>query len=139
MNVVVLTGRLAREPELKFTPNTGTAVCSFTLAVDKDLSKDKKKEFEENNRQTADFIFVTVYGKIAENCANYLKKGNRCGVYGRISTRSYTAEDDKKRYITEVIAGKVEFLESKKTNENNPADELPDEFIPLGEDEEIPF
>ena len=72
MNNVVLIGRLTRDPELRYIPNSGTAVSTFTLAVDKNLSRDKKQEMEAKNQPTADFIRIVVWGKQAENCANYL-------------------------------------------------------------------
>ena len=103
MNKVVLIGRLTKDPELKFTPGTGTAVATFTLAVDRKFSKDGQKE--------ADFIPVVVWGKQAESTANYTGKGKLMGVSGRIQTRSYDAKDGTKRYVTEVVAEEVQFLE----------------------------
>jgi single-strand DNA-binding protein len=83
MNTVVLIGRLTRDPDLRYTP-TGTAVAKMTLAVDRDMAKDKKAEAAQKGQPTADFIPVTVFGKQAENCANYLLKGRMCAVEGRI-------------------------------------------------------
>lgn len=117
MNNVVLIGRMAREPELKFL-QSGLAVCNFTLAIDKNLSKDKKQEYESKGYPTADFINIVVYGKQAENCANYLDKGRLTAVQGRIQTRSYEAKDGTRRYVTEVVASYVEFLEWKKQNDD---------------------
>ncbi|WP_042683140.1 single-stranded DNA-binding protein [Anaerosalibacter massiliensis] len=117
MNQVILIGRTTKEPELKFL-QTGLAVCNFTLAIDKNLSKDKKQEYESKGYPTADFINIVVYGKQAENCANYLDKGRLTAVQGRIQTRSYEAKDGTRRYVTEVVANHVEFLEwSKKDND----------------------
>lgn len=73
MNSVVLIGRLTRDPELKYT-SSQRAYCQFTLAVDKGLSKDKKMEFENSGRNTADFIRIIVWGPQAENCSRFLKK-----------------------------------------------------------------
>ncbi|BAQ15226.1 putative single-strand binding protein [Clostridium botulinum] len=103
MNKVVLIGRLTKDPELKFTPGNGTAVATFTLAVDRRFSKDGQRE--------ADFIPIVVWGKQAESTANYMSKGKLMGVSGRIQTRSYEAKDGTRRYITEVIAEEVKFLE----------------------------
>jgi len=111
MNNVVLIGRLVRDPELQFIPSSGRAVAKFTLAVDKELSKEMKADFESKDKPTADFIRITVFGKQAEASANYLKKGLMTSVQGRISTGSYTTKDGDKRFTTEVIANKVEFLE----------------------------
>ena len=70
MNCVILIGRLTRDPELRYIPNTGTPVATFSLAVDKQLSKEKKMELEAQGRPTADFINIVVWGKQAEHCAN---------------------------------------------------------------------
>lgn len=114
MNKVVLIGRLTKEPELRYTPGSGAAVTSFTLAVDKYNKSTGQKE--------ADFIPIVVWGKTAENCANYLSKGSQCAISGRLQTRSYDAKDGTKRYVTEVVAdafGGVTFLGSKNNNGSN--------------------
>ena len=119
MNNVVLIGRLTRDPELKYLANTGTPVATFSLAVDRELSKEKKQEMESKGQPTADFINIVVWGKQAENCANYLAKGSLVAVQGRIQTRSYEAKDGTRRYITEVVASRVEFLEWADRNHND--------------------
>ena len=111
MNNVVLIGRLTRDPELRYIPNSGTAVSTFSLAVDKGLSREKKQEMESRNQPTADFINIVVWGKMAENCANFLAKGRLVAVQGRIQTGSYEAKDGSRRYTTDVVANNVEFLE----------------------------
>lgn len=111
MNSVVLIGRLTRDPELRTIPGSGTSVGSFTLAVDKGLSKQKKAEMEQKNQPTADFIRVSVWGKQAESCAAYLGKGNLVAVNGRIQTRSYDDKDGNRVFTTDVVANGVEFLE----------------------------
>jgi single-strand DNA-binding protein len=105
MNRVILVGRLTKDPELKYTPN-GVAVCSFTLAVNRNF-KNAQGESE------ADFINSVVWRKAAENTANYTKKGSLVGVDGRIQTRSYDDSEGKKRYVTEVVADSVQFLDTK--------------------------
>jgi single-strand DNA-binding protein len=104
MNKVVLIGRLTKDPELKFTPGNGTAVATLTLAVDRRVPN-------KNGQREADFIAVTVWGKAAENTANYMSKGRLMGVSGRIQTRSYEAKDGTRRYVTEVVADEVQFLD----------------------------
>lgn len=101
MNNIILIGRLTKDPDLRYT-QAGKAVCSFTLAVDRPYSGDKKE---------ADFINIVVWNKVGENCAQYLSKGRKVAVQGRLQIRNY--EDDKgyKKYITEVVANSVEFLE----------------------------
>lgn len=153
MNSVVLIGRLTRDPELKFVPATGMAVTKFTLAVDKDLYGEKKQQAISQGKPTADFIGVTVFGKSAENCANYLAKGSLCAVHGRISTGSYTTQSGEKKYTTDVIADKVDFIgtkgQSNSSQQGKPVqpdssyfDDFPDDdndiFQPV-DDEEIPF
>lgn len=103
MNRVVLIGRLTKDPELRFTPGSGAAVTTFTLAVDRRQSK--------NGQREADFIPIVAWNKVAENVANYMSKGKLVGVSGRIQTRSYEAKDGTRRYVTEVIADEVQFLE----------------------------
>lgn len=110
MNNVVLIGRLTKDPELRYT-TTGIPVATFRLAVDKGLSREKKQEMEAKGQPTADFISIVVYGKQAENCANYLAKGRLAAIQGRIQSRTYDAMDGSRRYVTEVVANRVEFLE----------------------------
>lgn len=137
MNSAVLIGRLARDPELRFVPSTGMAVTKFTLAVDKELAKDKKQEATSQGKQTADFINITAFGKMAENAATFLAKGKQCAVHGRISTGSYTTQSGEKRYTTEILADRVEFIGSSgQAHQQDQEDE--DIFTPV-EDEDIPF
>lgn len=113
MNIVVLVGRLTKDPELRFLPGSGRAVARFTMAVDKGLSKEKRDELTGQGKPTADFIPVVVWGKQAENCANYLAKGRKAIIEGSIQTGSYDNESGQKVYTTEVLASRVEFLEWK--------------------------
>jgi len=105
MNRVVLTGRLTRDPEARYTQN-GTAVTTFTLAVDKRF----RREAENNGQPTADFIPIVTWNKLAEVCANNLSKGRLIAIDGRIQVRTYDAQDGTKRYVTEVVADTMEFL-----------------------------
>ncbi|WP_312699666.1 single-stranded DNA-binding protein [Sedimentibacter sp.] len=153
MNSVVLIGRLARDPELRFIPSTGMAVTRLTLAVDKELFGEKKQQAISQGKPTADFINVTVFGKQAESCANYLTKGSQCAVHGRISTGSFTTQTGEKRYTTDIIADRIEFIGSGKgqssPQQGKPVQpdssffgDFPDEdndiFQPV-DDEDIPF
>lgn len=113
MNKVVLIGRLTKDPELKYTPGSGTAVTTLTLAVDRRYQKDSQQK-------EADFIPVVVWGKSAESTAQYMNKGKLMAISGRIQTRSYEAKDGGKRYVTEVVADEVQFLEwGAKGSSNN--------------------
>lgn len=128
INKVVAVGRLTRDPELRFTPNTGLAVATFTLAVDRPFK-------DGNGERQTDFISIVVWRKLAENCANYLKKGSQAAVSGRLQTRSFE-QDGKRRYVTEVVADEVQFLDSKRGNqESNSLDDFSTEV----DGEDIPF
>ena len=134
LNKVVLIGRLTRDPELKFTPGTGIAVTTFTLAVNRRYKKEGQPE--------ADFIPIVVWGKQAESTANYMSKGKQLSVSGRIETRSYDAKDGTKKYVTEVVADEVHFLEwGSKCQEQQPG--VPEDYFggatPQDDGEDIPF
>lgn len=111
MNLAVLIGRLVRDPELRYIAHTGTPVATFTLAVDRGLSKQKKQEAKSKGLPTADFINIVVWNKQAETVAQYLRKGKLAAVQGSIQTRSYEAKDGTRRYITEILANRVQILE----------------------------
>ena len=124
MNKVVLIGRLTKDPDLRFTTGENSkAVVRLTLAVDRYNTKTGEKE--------ADFIPVVVWGKQAENVANYTNKGSQVAVSGRIQTRSYDAQDGTKRYVTEIVAdqfGGVQFLGSKGGSSNESSGPANDVF-----------
>ena len=103
MNSVVLIGRLTRDPETRYTSGSQMAVCSFTIAIDRVTRQGEEKK--------TDFPRVTVFGKQAENCERFLKKGRLVGVQGRLQTGSYTNKDGATVYTTDVVADRVEFLE----------------------------
>ena len=104
MNSVNLIGRLTRDPEVRYGAGSQTAVCTFTVAIDRGKDRD-------GNDRGADFPRITVFGKQAENCERYLKKGRLVGVSGRIQTGSYQNKDGATVYTTDVVADRVEFLE----------------------------
>ena len=118
MNYVALIGRLTREPDIKESGEM--KIARYTLAVDR---KGKKDE--------ADFIPCVCFGKTAEFVENYLHKGMKIAVDGRIQTGSYTNKDGKKVYTTDVIVNSHEFCESRKDN---------DDFVTIPDDDkELPF
>ena len=130
MNKVVLIGRLTKDPELKYTPGTGTAVTTITLAVENYNSKTQEK--------TADFIPVVLWGKQAENTAQYTLKGSQVALSGRISVRTYDAKDGTKRYVTEVVADMfngVQFLSKNNNSNSNNSVENNDVFGGMNFDE----
>ena len=111
INNVVVTGRLTRAVDLRYTSN-GTAFASFTLAVDRPFRN-------QNNEKETDFINCVMWWKSAENLANYTNKGSLIGVEGRIQTRNYDNGQGQRVYVTEVLAERFTFLESAKTANND--------------------
>lgn len=112
MNQVILIGRLTRDPELRFIPSSGTAVARFSIAVN--------REFKREGQPDADFFNIVVWGKTAENCANYLKKGRLCAVNGSLRNNNYEDKNGVKHYNVEVNANRVEFLEWGDNNNSQP-------------------
>jgi len=144
MNKVVLIGRLTKDPELRHVASTGRAVCNFTLAVDRQLSKDKKAEYQQKGISTADFIRVNVWGKTAEVAAQYLRKGQKVAIDGQITTGSFKTNDGETRYTTEVTANHLEFIE-KASSQQSAADHDQGMYDPgdfsgsYQDDDEVPF
>ena len=103
MNSVVLIGRLTRDPEVRYTSGSQMAVCTFSIAIDRPARQGEERK--------TDFPRITVFGKQAENCERFLKKGRLVGVQGRLQTGSYTNKDGATVYTTDVVADRVEFLE----------------------------
>jgi len=122
MNSVNLIGRLTRDPDLRYSPS-GLAMTRMTLAVDKNLYGEKKQQAIQAGKPTADFISIVVFGKSAENAANFLAKGRQCAVLGRIQTGSYVDKDGNKRYTTDVVADRVEFIGNKGDSGSMPGKE----------------
>ena len=153
MNRVDLVGYLVRDPELKYT-QANQAVCTFTLAVNKRLSREKREEVEAAGRPTADFPRIIVWGKMGENASRYLFKGSQCAVEGRIQTGSYQdKESGKTIYTTDIMADNVEFLsrptqDERKSNsgvntyqgnKNQNDGFFEDDFSEIQDDGRIPF
>ncbi len=133
MNKVILMGRLTKDPEVRYT-QTGKVVTQFILAVDRPF-KDA-----DGNKET-DFIPVVVWGKAAELVGNSCQKGHRLLIDGRLQIRSYEAKEGGKRWVTEIIANGVEFVERKSDKGGTSGDKS--EFEQFGHavpfDEGIPF
>jgi single-strand DNA-binding protein len=123
---------LTKDPEVKYT-QSGTAVCTFTLAVDRKFAK------KDSGQPTADFIPIVAWRKLAEIIGNNLVKGRRISVEGRIQVRSYDAQDGSKRYVTEIVADEVEFLDSKAQTGAQSATGGNGSFGSTVPDDEIPF
>ena len=134
MNHVVLVGRLTRDVELKYIQGSGTPVANFGVAVDREFTgKDGKKE--------VDFIDIQVWGKSAENCANYIGKGSLVAIQGSIRIDSYQDQEGNNRKITRVNANRVQFLDNKKEVQGNNV--VPDgqfqDFQTVDDTDDIPF
>ena len=129
INNVVLVGRLTRDPELR-TTNSGTSVCSFTVAVD-------NRQKNPDGTKSASFIPCTVFQQTADNMTKFLKKGSLVGIVGRLNQRSYVrAKDNVKVTVIEVLCDSVQFLEPKGEGRRIEAD--PSGFesdIPAAQDE----
>lgn len=134
MNKVIITGRTTKDIELKVTP-TGTNVATFSVAV--------KRPFKDNE---SDFFECVAYGKTSELISKYVKKGDLIGLEGRLQARNYTNKEGRKVYVTEIIVENVEFLQSKK-QENQYAVEAPTfsdpfanaNFEEIKTDDDLPF
>ena len=109
MNRVELIGRITRDPELRYT-GSNIATTRFTLAVNRPFQG-------QNGEQGTDFINIVVWRKQAENCKNYINQGSQVAVEGRIQTRNYEDQNGQKRYVTEVVADNVQFLDTKASRE----------------------
>ena len=108
MNKVILIGRLTKDPELKYTPNGGTAICRITVAVNRQFKKDE-----------ADFINCVAFGKTGETIAQHFTKGRQIALVGNIKTGSYQAQDGTKRYTTDVAIESFEFIGSANDGGSN--------------------
>lgn len=133
MNNVVIVGRLTKDPELRYITGSGTAVATFTMAIDRDY---KNKD----GSITTDFIPVEIMGKPAEFVANYITKGRLVGVQGSIRVDRYETPDGEKRTFTKVAGRNIQVLESKSKAEQGERapQEAPTEFSAV-DDDDVPF
>ena len=142
MNKVFLIGNLTRDPETR-TTQSGTTVCSFTIAVNRRMKQDGQQE--------TDFLNIVAWQKLGELCQKYLSKGKKCSVVGRIQTHSYEAKDGSKRTAWDIVAEEVEFLfpvgqstghqgnAGGYTEAVSKTPDAPKEGFTQVEDEELPF
>jgi single-strand DNA-binding protein len=107
VNKVILLGRLGKDPELRFTASQ-LPVCTFTMATG-----DKRKDASGNWTEHTEWHTVVAFGKTAELCSNYLKKGREAFIDGRIQTRKWQDKEGKDRYTTEIVANSVQFVGGK--------------------------
>lgn len=131
LNHIVIMGRLTRDPELRRTGN-GTAVTSFTVAVDRDIAN------KESGERETDFIECVAWRSTGEFVSKYFSKGSMAVVSGRLQVRNWTDKDGGKRRTAEIVAENVYFASSKKDGAQ--AAQKPQEYAPItGDDELFPF
>lgn len=122
MNRFQFLGRLTKDPEVRIMPNSNNKVTNFTLAVNRRFT-------DANGERKTDFFNLIAFGKLAEFCEKYYRKGQQVLVEGRIQTRSYEDKDGLKKYATDFIVDQGYFADSRKDNNNeiiiDDADDLP--------------
>ena len=116
MNKAFLIGRLTRDPELRYS-SSNAAIANFSIAIDRQYTN------SEGQRQT-DFINIVAFQKQAENIKKYIGKGSLVAVDGRIQTRNYEDKDGKRVYVTEVVADRVQFLDTRNSGSSDAADNV---------------
>lgn len=126
MNKVILTGRLTKDPTIKY--NGDMCIARFTLACD--------RRFKKDGQQSADFPSCVAFGKTGEFAEKYARKGMKFDIVGRLQTGSYEDKDGKTVYTTEVVVEDIEFGESKKSE---PKEEPKEEFMEVSDDADLPF
>ena len=142
VNKAILIGNLGKDPELRYTPS-GQAVASFPLAT-----TERYKDKDGNWQERTDWHNIVVWGRQGETAKEYLRKGRSAYIEGRIQTRSYDDRDGNKKWITEIVASRVQFLggrgEGGRGSEGS-ADEAGSETAPVSEplvndeDDDLPF
>ena len=138
MNKFQFMGRLTRDPETRTTPNTNTQVTTFSIAVNRRFA-------DQNGERKADFFNLTAFGKLAEFCSKYYRKGQQVLVEGRIQNRSWDDQNGQKRYATDFIIENAYFADSRRDSAGSNVDmEVPSssadgDFITIDDNEELPF
>lgn len=132
-NKVILMGNLTRDPDLRYTPG-GSPVCSFGLAMNRRYRQNDELKDE------VCFVDITVWGRQAENCNEYLSKGRQVILEGRLQQHSWETEDGQKRNKLDVVANSVQFLpQSGERSQGTGQQPGPEDAAGSGEDGEIPF
>ena len=143
MNKFQFMGRLTRDPEVRYTSGNNTQVTTFSIAVN-------RRFVAQGGERQADFFNLTAFGKTAEFCAKYFKKGQQVLVEGRIQNRTWEDQNGQKRYATDFIVEDTYFADSKRDGMGTTAFDVPDmpqvpastdtgDFITIDETEELPF
>jgi single-strand DNA-binding protein len=123
LNRAQLIGNLTRDPELRYTPS-GTAVCSFSIATNRNWTTDTGEKKEE-----VEFHRIVAWNKLAELCSQFLTKGRKVFVEGRLTTRSWAAQDGTQKQTTEIIINDMILLDNRRNTEESVVEE------PTGEEE----
>lgn len=136
LNQITIMGRMVKDPELRHT-NSGTAVASFTLAVDRDFKND-------SGEKETDFIDCVAWRGTAEFVDKYFSKGSMAVVSGRLQIRSYTDKDGNKRKAAEIVANNVYFADSKKTAQSGTSADTDaftggSDIVPIDDNDKLPF
>ena len=144
MNKFQFMGRLTRDPETRVIPNSNTQVTTFSIAVNRRFA-------DQNGERKTDFFNLTAFGKLAEFCSKYYRKGQQVLVEGRIQNRTWDDQNGQKRYITEVVADNIQFLDTKAATERrqttssnsyndvNPYSFSPEMDVPTSDLKDDPF
>lgn len=135
MNKFQFLGRLTRDPESRVLPNSNTPVTTFSLAVNRRFT-------DANGERKTDFFNLTAFGKLADFCAKYYRKGQQVLVEGRIQNRSWEDQDGQKRYATDFIIENAYFADSRRdqdTSDGVPSSSMDGEFITVDDTDDLPF
>ncbi len=135
MNKLTIIGNLTKDPETR-TTQSGSTVCSFTLAVN-------RRKSQNGNQPEADFFRCNAWNQLGENCQKYLAKGSKAAVVGRVSVSTYQANDGTTRASLDVMAEDVEFLGTKGEQQAAPVQSAPKPqqqgYMDVTDDEDLPF
>lgn len=142
MNKFQFMGRLTRDPETRVLPNSTTQVTNFSIAVNRRFA-------DQNGERKTDFFNLTAFGKLAEFCSKYYRKGQQVLVEGRIQNRSWDDQNGQKRYATDFIVENAYFADSRREGENasfdinmdvaTPSSSIDGEFITIDDTDDLPF
>lgn len=135
MNKFQFLGRLTRDPESRVLPNSNTPVTTFSLAVNRRFT-------DANGERKTDFFNLTAFGKLADFCAKYYRKGQQVLVEGRIQNRSWEDQNGQKRYATDFIVENAYFADSRRdqdTSDGVPSSSMDGEFITVDDTDDLPF
>ena len=135
MNKFQFLGRLTRDPESRVLPNSNTPVTTFSLAVNRRFA-------DANGERKTDFFNLTAFGKLADFCAKYYRKGQQLLIEGRIQNRSWDDQNGQKRYATDFIIENAYFADSRRdqdTSDGVPSSSMDGEFITVDDTDDLPF